>query len=397
MDHAQKLPAAMFLLLVLLPFVGTTATVSASPNIGLLRVSSFLTPREVVPGATFPVSLDVEYAIQSLPDEATIRGAVYDGGSNSSNPLWLSDPASVSNGGDQVWNFTLKAPAKEDLLNLTAYAYFLDNGTWTYFDNPVNGPGVSSRTVKIGETANLSISLGAPNIAVTVDGTTGQTSTGGGAVFRVAVSTSPLVSVPKIVDLPNSTRIIFTQWSDGVTVPDRRVPVDGDVNLTAQYRTQYLLIVTNGSTVEEWFDKGSNATLTAPTSTSASWPLSFFGVTETFHGWTGDIHSSSPQVNVTMNSPKSIRADMATNYEPLIIPTIFATGFVVAIVSFFLVQSGSRSSQQDVVETDTEQAAPELSPACPTCGEITEPEWMHCIKCGTKLRDTQSTPDHVEN
>ena len=175
------------------------------------------------------------------------------------------------------------------------------------------------------------------------------------------------------------------------------MPVDGDVNLTAQYRTQYLLIVTNSSTVEAWFDKGSNATLTAPTSTSASWPLSFFGVTETFQGWTGDIRSSSPQVNVTMNSPKSIKADMATNYEPLIIPSIFAAGFVVAIVSFFLVQAGSRGSQQDVVETEPEQAAPELSPACPTCGEVSEREWMHCIKCGTKLRDTNSTPDHVEN
>jgi len=387
----------MLLAFISLPLFGTIATVSASPNIGLLRVSSFLCPREVVPGATFPVSLDVEYAIQSLPNEATIRGAVYGGSLNSTSPLWQSDPASVSNGGDQVWNFTLTAPATEGFLNLTAYAFFLDNGTWTFFNNPVNGPGVSQRTIKIGKTANLDIIIGASGIAVMVDGTTKQTSTAGDTVFPVVVSSNPSVTVPPLVELQNSTRIIFTQWSDGVKEPERQVPIDGDVTLTAQYRMQYLLTVTNSSTVEGWYDKGANVTLTAPTSAPGPWPFGIFGVTRTFQDWTGDIHSSSPQVNVTMDSPKTITAEMTTDYRPLVVPAIFGAGIAAALISFVLLQLRSRSTEEDATEPPVEQAVPESNPTCPKCGQVTEPEWVHCIKCGTKLKDANSSTSQVEN
>jgi hypothetical protein len=257
----------------------------------------------------------------------------------------------------------------------------------------VNGPGVSQRSVKIGKTANLDISLGAPNVAVTVNGTSEETSTNGDAIFSVAVSSTPSVSVPPLVELQNSTRIIFTEWSDGIAIPNRQVQIDGDVNFTALYRTQYLLTITNSSTIEEWYDKGTNATLTTPTSALAPWPLNLFGVTETFQGWSGDIHSSSPRVNVTMDSPKSITADMTTNYQPLVIPAIFGAGIAAAIISFILVQARSRSSDENLVAEDLleepfeQDAPPQSNLACPTCGMITEPEWMHCIKCGAKLKD----------
>ena len=386
----RKVQTFTSLLVLFLTFFGTLVVVTASPNIGLLRISSFLCPREVVPGGTFQVTLDVEYAIQSIPNEATIRAAVYNANIGATTPLWESDPTTVSNGGDQVWNFTLNAPATEGFLNLTAYAYFLENGTWTYFNNPVNGPGVSQRTVKIGTTASLDIRIGAPGITVTVGGTTKQTSPMGDAVFPVAVSSSPSITVPPLAELQNSTQIIFTEWSDGIKEPNRQVRMDGDVNLTAQYRTQYLLTITNSSTFEEWYDKGANATLSAPTSTPAPWPLSVFGVTETFQGWSGDVHSSSTRINITMNSPMTITADMATNYLPLVIPAIFAAGIAAAIVSFVLVQTKLGNSEEGTVEAPAE-TTPEPPPTCQTCGQVTEPQWVHCIKCGTKLRDIDSS------
>jgi hypothetical protein len=383
----RKLYLGIVLLFTLLPLLGTVASVSASTNIGLLRVSNFLCPREVVPGATFPVSLDVEYAIQTLPDEATIRGAVYDGGINASSPLWQSAPTSVSNGGDQVWNFTLNAPAAEGFLNLTAYAFFLDNGTWSYFNNPVNGPGVIQRTVKIGRIANLEVNIGAPDIAVAVDGTTEQTSAHGDAVFSVAVSSNPTVSVPPMVELQNSTRIIFTEWSDGVTESQRQVLIDGDIGLTAQYRVQYLLTLTNSSTTQQWYDRGANVTLSAPATTLAPWPLNIFGVTETFHGWSGDIQSSSRYVNVTMDSPKTITAQMTPDYGPLALPTILAAGIAIAVITFAFVQGRPRETHENLKASAVEEPAPQSNEICPSCGKATQPEWTHCIKCGAKLRD----------
>ena len=399
----RKTRTAIFVLLTLLPLFGIISIVSASPNIGLLRVSNFLCPGEVLPGTSFPVSLDVEYAIQTLPDQATIRGAVYDGNPNFTNPLWQSDPISVSNGGDQVWNFTLNAPATEGFLSLTAYAYFLDNGTWTYFDNPVNGPGMSQRTVKIGKAANLAIGVGAPNVQVSVNDDTQPTSASGEAIFSVPVSTDVSVTVPTQVVLANSTRIIFTEWNDGIATPIRKVPIDGDINLTAQYRLQYPLTVTNGSSTEEWYDRGANVTLRAPSTIPAPWPLGVLGVTETFQSWSGDAQSTSQQVNVTMDSPKSVTAIMNTNYQPLMIPAIISAGTAVAIISFLFARPKTGRSVEDLPETAVEQErvsptnenTPQSNPTCPMCGQITEPDWAHCIKCGTKLKNSNPSADRI--
>jgi hypothetical protein len=337
--------------------------------------------------------LDVEYAIQGLPNNATIRGAIYSGSINSSSPLWESNPTSVSNGGDEVWSLTLTAPASEGFFNLTAYALFLDNGTWTYFTNPVNGPGFSQMTVKVGKTANLDINVGAPGIGVTVDGATEQTSSNGDASFAVAVASSPLVSVPPIVDLQNSTRIVFTQWGDAVTQPQRRVLIDGDISLTAYYRIQYLLTVNSGSRSEEWYDKGANATITALTPAQLPWPLNMLGVTQTFQGWSGDIHSSLPTLNVTMDSPKTVTAEFNTDYRPLALPSILVLGIASAVISFVYIRRRSDNLGEGFVEAAPDELVPESNLMCPSCGQETEQGWAHCIKCGTKLNTTDGSTD----
>ena len=371
---------SFFIVAMLVP-----AMVSALPNLGMLRVSSFICPRQVAPGSSFPVSLDIEYAVQGLPNNATIRGAIYPGSTDSGSPLWQSNPVSVSNGGDVVWNFTLTAPSTGGSFDLTAYALFLDNGTWTYFNNPVNGPGVSQAIIKIGKTANLNIDIGAPGITVTVNGTTAQTSPNGVASFPVGVSATTTVSVPPIVEFQNSTRIIFLNWSDGVDQPERQVYIDGDVNLTGYYRTQYLLTLNSGSTTQEWYDNGTNATISGPSPVSVPWPLNVFGVTQSFEGWSGDVQSSARQVNVTMNSPKTVTADFATDYRPLAVPGIFAIGMAAAIITLLMVQRRSRLTQPSVSEAPADAVV--SSSTCPTCGQTTEPDWRHCIKCGTKLKD----------
>ena len=376
----------MFIALVALALSPIIAAVSAAPNVGMLRVASFECPREVAPGAAFPVSLDVEYAVQGLPNSATIRGAIYPGNISSTSPLWQSAPVSVSNGGDQVWNISLTAPSTEGFLNLTAYALFLDNGTWSFFNDPVSGPGVSQTTIKIGKSANLDINLGAPNVDLTINGTTVKTSAGGNVSSEVAVGSSPLVSVPPTVEFQNSTRIVFVQWSDGVNETQRHVLIDGDVTLSASYTTQYLLKVNSGSTSEAWYDKGSNVTLTAPPSGAGSWPLNLFGVTQTFTGWSGDVHSSMPQLNVTMDSPKTITANFAVDYLPLAVPVTFGVGIALMVISLVIMRR--RSSNLSTVGVPNQAA----DSVCPKCGQTTEEGWAHCIKCGTRL----TRPSSVE-
>jgi hypothetical protein len=380
-----KVQSIVFIALVTFVLSPAIAVVFAAPNVGMLRVASFQCPRQVAPGAAFPVSLDVEYAVQGLPNSATIRGAIYPGNNNSSSPLWRSALASVSNGGDQVWNISLTAPSTEGFLNLTAYALFLDNGTWRFFNDPVSGPGVSRATIKIGKFANLNINLGAPNVDVTIDSMTLKTSPRGDASLRVAVGTSPLVTVPPIVEFQNSTRIIFTQWSDRFTDAQRHVLIDGDVTLSASYRTQYLLRVNSGSTSEAWYDKGSNATLTAPRSGAGSWPLNLFGVTQSFTGWGGDVRSSMPQLNITMDSPKTVTVNFAVDYLHLAIPIIFGVGIALIVISVVLMR------RRPINPSTTDVPNQPSNSACPNCGQTTEEDWVHCIKCGTKLTRPGST------
>jgi len=381
-----KVQSVMFIALVALALSPIIAAVSAAPNVGMLRIAGFECPREVAPGAAFPVSLDVEYAVQGLPNSATIRGAIYPGSISSTSPLWQSAPVSVSNGGDQVWNISLTAPSTEGFLNLTAYALFLDNGTWSFFNDPVSGPGVSQTTIKIGKSANLDINLGAPNVDLTINGTTVKTSAGGNVSSEVAVGSSPLVSVPPTVEFQNSTRIVFVQWSDGVNETQRHVLIDGDVTLSASYTTQYLLKVNSGSTSEAWYNKGSNVTLTAPTSGAGLWPLNLFGVTQTFTGWSGDVHSSMPQLNVTMDSPKTITANFAVDYLPLAVPVTFGVGIALMVISLVIMRR--RSSNLSTVGVPNQAA----DSVCPNCGQTTEEGWAHCIKCGTRL----TRPSSVE-
>ena len=386
---------AVLVVLMVMPTIGPLFGQQA--NVGMLRVASFLCPREVAPGAVFPISLDVEYAIRGLPDNVTIRSAIYSGIIGSSAPVWQSNPTFVSDGGDKVWNLTLTAPTSAGLINLTAYAFFLVNGTWTFFDNNVNGPGFRQVTVRIAKTANLDVFVGIPEVNVSIANVTVKTLPNGDASTAVAVGSDPEVSVPAIIDLQNSTRIVFATWSDGVVQPQRHVRIDGDVTLKANYKTQYLLQVNSISTYESWYDKGANATLSAPSSVPMNWPLSILGVREYFVGWTGDIDSSLTRLNITMDSPKNVNEQFSADYRPLAIPSIFIVGAAVAVVSLVFLRRRIRGAAA-IRDTSVPPEAPlpestqvevqELT--CPDCRQPIESEWIHCIKCGTKLRDSTS-------
>jgi hypothetical protein len=378
--------------LIFAPSIG--AVFGQQVNVGMLRVASFLCPREVAPDAIFPLSLDVEYAIRGLPDNVTIRSAIYSGSMGSSTPLWESDPTFVSDGGDKVWNLTLTAPASEGVFNLTAYAFFRANGTWVFFDNSVNGPGFRQATVKISKTANIDIFVGAQDVDVSIANVTVKTSSSGDASMTVAVGSAPLVSIPRIVEFQNSTRIIFTAWSDGVAQPQRRVPIDGDIALIANYRTQYLLRVNSVSTSERWYDKGTNATLSTPASAPMVWPLSLLGMKENFVGWSGDIESSLTQLNITMDSPKNVDAQFSIDYRPLAVPLILALGVAVAVLSLVFLRRRLTAAPRPPDAPVPEEAlvlqdAPvgAQNTTCPNCRQLTEEDWVHCIKCGTKLRN----------
>jgi len=378
------------MLLLLIPMIAY----AQEENVGLLRVAIFQTPKQVAPNSEFSVNLDVEYAIHG-PENATIRSAVYAGSivKPLSNPLWQSARVNVTGGGDVSWNLTLTAQANEGVMQLTAFAFYLQGDAWQFFNDTLQGPGYQQTSVTVARAANLEIDLGEAGLQVTVANSTQQTSDSGSANFTLPIDESYSITVPTEVELKNSTKLIFSGWSDGNNDTQRSVSLDGDTKLVGFYRRQYLLQVSSqvpAYSYSKWYDAGSNITLSANATVPFNPPLNLIGMKYLFQGWTGDLNSKMNQVNVTMNTGVSIAANFSVDYTPLAFPAILVVGIFGAVILAML-------RRRRVTVTPTEETPePAEEPAgaaegesdslvCGNCGKTVEKEWTHCIHCGGDL------------
>jgi hypothetical protein len=355
------------------------------PAVGILRLESFKCPKQVFPGSDFQASIDVRYAVHG-PNNGTIRAAIYSGEVNFSSPLWQSTPQVVENGGDKVWNMTLKSPATEGDFKLTAWAFYLDKGTWSFYSNSTGGPSFLRVTVKISRTASLSVVLGIPDVVVSFDNASVKTSSNGYAQMTLLLGSSHVVSVPPLVEFQNSTRLVFGGWSDRSNVTQRTVLLGGDSKLVGSYVVQYLLrenSIISDYTHSSWYDAGANVSLHVDQSVGG-----FLGLRYVFKGWSGDLGSNSRSVSLIMDRPKVVSADFVVDYSTLVIPIIVMIGIVGGILLAIFMR---RKSAQAPIEEDvpTEEVS---SKFCDGCGEPVEEDWTHCIHCGRELR----SPEPVE-
>ena len=370
----------VFIFVILVLAVSMIAVSAEEPNVGTLRVVSFVYPNQVAPNSPFRVTVGVEYAVHGRPENASIRAAIYSGIVNFHNPLWQSKPEVVSRGGDKLWNATLVSPATEGDLKLTAYAfYFDDEGTWNFFNDSMNGPSFSQATIKIGKMANISISLGASKVPVLFDDIVVTTSPLGEARMTMLVGHTHAVSVPPVVEFQNSTRLIFEGWNDGRNQTQRTVTLNSDVVLVGQYKIQYLLKVNYlSSSTSEWHDAGSNVTLRAPSYSESNWLVDLLGVRENFAGWRGDVNSPMQEIRITMNRPLTVIAVSSRNYSSLIVPCIVGAGLIGAVTLHLL-------RRKRLGRTDEAPTSPKMNLSCDNCGQPVGVDWVHCIKCGADL------------
>lgn len=353
------------------------------PNVGILRLESFKCPKQVFPGSDFQASIDVRYAVRGQPNNATIRALIYSGKVNFSNPLWQSTPQVVENGGDKVWNVTVKSPTTEGDFMLTAWAFYLDKGTWNFYSNSTGGPSFLHVTIKISRTASLSVVLGVPDVVVSFDNTSVKTSSDGYAQMTLLLGSNHVVSVPPLVELQNSTRLVFGGWSDRSNQSQRAVLLDGDSKLVGSYQVQYLLhenSIVSDYSHSFWYDSGANVSLHVEPSVSG-----FLGLRYVFRGWSGDLGSTSTSVSLIMDKPKVVNADFVVDYSPLVIPIILVIGIVGGIFLAILMRRkrGSASIEEDVSGEEVQVKF------CDGCGEPVEEDWTHCVRCGRELRSPE--------
>ena len=359
----------------------TIAVPAQSQNVGLLKIVNENYPRQVPPSDKFTVSVDVEYAVST---NATIRAVVVNGSLNANGPeLWHSASANIAGGGDKIWAFNLTSPSTEGAMVFTFIAYYYsDNGTWVYFNDTTFGPGYAQIGIKVATLANLGIYLGYSNVQVSIGNVTIGTDAKGVATELLPVGRQYLIVVPPIVQFDNSTRFAFNSWEDGANETSRTCMLDGDTQLNATYRPQYLVqinsIVSTYSS-SQWYNKGANLTLRAEDSVPMNWPLGELGLKYTFLSWSGGVNSQSTQVNVTVNGPMNISANFTADYSGLMILIIPVIGILGATALFVLRKRGGKDIPA-AFEPKTE-----TTKVCPKCNEPVETEWNNCIYCGAKL------------
>ena len=142
-----------------------------------------------------------------------------------------------------------------------------------------------------------------------------------------------VVEAKEIISLGLNKRGVFVKWSSGETSPKITVKVSGSIVLTAMYKTQYYLKVVSeygNPKGEGWYDEES----VIHVSIQPTYYINFFQ-RAVFLGWTGSISSSSPEVDVAMDSPKLLVAKWRVEYDILrlaILPIIVLAILMVYIL-----------------------------------------------------------------
>ena len=168
-------------------------------------------------------------------------------------------------------------------------------------------------------TAKVSGPSGTKNVAVKA--------TSSALAFENAKWGTYKISVPDKLTLSDA-RYEFAEWSDGVKENPRSIEIVGDSTVTAIYSAEYLLQLSSEKGIvlgSGYYAEGETAVASISTTEVMGFP-----VDSTFRGWTGDVRSSSPTMNVLMDGPKSINAEWQNSYLKLfgIVGAMGAAGFV---------------------------------------------------------------------
>lgn len=235
--------------------------------------------------------------------------------------------------GSEYVSFSLGQP--QPIMNLVLVAGLFDNNTEQIQSSLTD----FEFTIRL--TTALTLQLNVPSsVRVTVDSEIQWT---GSVRLKLVVGTHR-VSVPDTVQIDNSTRLEFREWSDGVTQPNRTVLLNHDVILAANYTTQYFLGVSSdpvNATGRGWYDQGATASFSVP---SVEEPMS--GLLEIlrglwkFQGWyeNGTLLTITKDGSITMNTAHTLVAHWHGDYTfPMII-----LGLVLAAASLTIVRFRKR-------------------------------------------------------
>jgi M6 family metalloprotease-like protein len=127
--------------------------------------------------------------------------------------------------------------------------------------------------------------------------------------------TTANVTVQPIVEFSNGTRDVFIAWNNAsfAQAPNFQLHVDSPTRIEAIWKVQYLIQVASPYGAPQgsgWYVAGS----TAPVSVQPE--IDYSNATRRiFNGWSGDATGSTSDINVRVDSPRTINAQWLTQYQ----------------------------------------------------------------------------------
>ena len=181
---------------------------------------------------------------------------------------------------------------------------------------------IATFNVSVGPTLTINVPLnvsGAENIWVSVDGVKYNITAG---QLQTSVSTGNItVEIQPDVNTSLGTREVFAGWSDGNSANPRQITIKQDMTLHANYVTQYLLFIdpNGGSTTPSGWYLPNTRVYVSVTNPSIVQPNH---IRLSFNGWTGNMTTASPFLEVNMTQPVSVKANWTTQYHVTIITPV---------------------------------------------------------------------------
>jgi uncharacterized repeat protein (TIGR02543 family) len=125
---------------------------------------------------------------------------------------------------------------------------------------------------------------------------------------------------------------VFTSWNDDDKSVSRTISHGGEY--TADYKAQHKLTIESpyGSPKGEgWYNSGSEANVSISSTEGKI-------IQHVFTGWSGDLSGQQTTVSVTMDKPRTIKANWETNYLRLymLIAGLIALTVITATVMVYI-------------------------------------------------------------
>lgn len=222
---------------------------------------------------------------------------------------------------------------------------------------------------------------------ITADGTeSARITSGDSKSFDFKVGTSHMITVDQYISGSEGTRYSCSSNSWSVSSTDKH---------TFVYTTQYYLTVSSPyGTVSDssWYDADSTRTFwVTPTEQSMQDLLGALGGKYVFDHWSGDSTATAPTASVTMDRPRTVKAEWRADYTiPYVIIGAIVGAIAIVVVLLFMRRRRAPRPAEEVPPLPTvvppSPAAFQSPPGkfCMNCGVPLQAKATFCVECGSK-------------